>query len=196
LTNGKAVGPDDISAELMKYCGNEPYRHLSVIYNRMIIDQEVIPALGAGLLVPLNKSGKPKIIENIRPITLLNSSRKMVSLLTLERLSPDAEQFIDPSQCGFRRGRSSAEVIWTYAWVKANAWRYQRTFYIQGIDMSKAFDTVLRMRLLWIIEQIASEDVARLIRILMSKTHWALGSRPRSASRKATASPPSSSSST
>jgi hypothetical protein len=94
----------------------------------------------------------------------------MLSLLTLERLNPDADRFIDASQCGFRRGRSSAEVIWTYAWIKANAWRYQRIFYILGIDMSKAFDTVLRAKLVWIIEQISSVDVARLVRILMSNT--------------------------
>ena len=45
----------------------------------------------------------------------------------------------------------TTDIAWAYSWLKANSWKYQRAIHVVGIDMSKAFDTVDRRKLMAVI---------------------------------------------
>ena len=172
LRNGRAVGPDGIPGELLKYGGETPAEAAAKAVNSMFVLQKLLPQLGEGLLIPLNKPGKPTVPEHTRPITLLNTVRKAISMAILNRTNAKVDEFLPRSQCGFRRSRSSMDVAWMYGWLRAVGRRYHRTIEVYGIDMSKAFDMIQRGKVLWILETavcLASTEI-RLIRALLAGT--------------------------
>ena len=64
----------------------------------------------------------------------------------------------------------TTDIVWAYRWLLAKVQEYTITIYITGIDMSSAFDTINRHKLLEIAEQILDEDGQRMLRILLSET--------------------------
>ncbi|GFR78453.1 very-long-chain enoyl-CoA reductase [Elysia marginata] len=108
--------------------------------------------------------------QNLRPITLLNTIRKALSIITLHRIRPHVEKYLSPSQSGFRPDRSTADVVWTHKWlaVKTNAENVK--IKITGIDIFAAFDTIDRKALLDILKTIIDKDEVRIICFLLSNT--------------------------
>ena len=127
--------------------------------------------INTGVLIAIQKPGKKKgAPNNLRPITLLNSLRKALSIITLNRIRPFVEEYLSKSQSGFRPDRSTADVVWTHKWLAAKTLKEDVIIKISGIDMSAAFDTIDRNQLLNIIATIVNEDELRIIRFLLSNT--------------------------
>ena len=170
LKNNRAPGGDEISGELLKY--GTPLLHKSIanILNGVFEEHETIN-INSGELIAIPKPGKPKgPPKNLRPITLLNTIRKALSIITLHRIRPNIEEYLSHSQSGFRPERSTSDVAWTHKWLAAKAKKEDVEIKITGIDMSAAFDTIDRQILLDIIERIVEEDELRIIRFLLSDT--------------------------
>jgi len=170
LNNNRAPGPDGINAEFLKHGGPALASALAQCLNRMFAEHCPIN-LGAGTLIPLQKPNKKRGPPgNLRPIILLDSIRKAVSLLTLRRIQPAVSEYLSATHSGFRPGRSTADAVWAHRWMAAIAQKYHTTIEIHGIDMSKAFDTVSREKLLVAMELFLPEDAVRLTRFLLSGT--------------------------
>ena len=97
-----------------------------------------ISCMGKGIIHTLQKPGKPKgFTNNLRPITLLNIIRKVLSNIALARIRPKIEKFVSPGQSGFRQGRGTADVVWTHKWKIATALSLQaEDYFVLGIDLS------------------------------------------------------------
>jgi exonuclease III len=172
LRNGRSVGPDGIPGELLKYGGVPVAEAARDAVNKMFVKRQLLSQLGEGLLIPLNKPGKQPVAKETRPITLLNTLRKALSSAVLERITPKVDAFLADAQCGFRRNRSTMDVAWTYGWLRAVSHRYETTLKVFGIDMSKAFDSIIRSKLMLILEHevgLESSEL-RLIRALLAST--------------------------
>lgn len=170
LKNGRAAGPDEVYGEYLKYGGPRVATEFAKIFNKMFEHHSSLPELLDGILIPLNKPAKQRRVENTRPITLLNTIRKLLSNIVLQTARPALEGYISVNQSGFRRNRSTTDVIWTYRWMIAHTQKYQEAFYIMGIDLSKAFDCLDRDKLMSVISSIVSEDQRRIINYLLSET--------------------------
>lgn len=172
MKNGKAVGPDGLPIEALKAGGAVTASFLASIYNDSYLHNKSI-GIGDGTLRALPKPGKtPDSPENLRPIILLTSHRKILSLITLRRIQPKVDQYLSASQAGFRRGRSTADIVWAHRWLAATAIRYQKTIRILGLDMSRAFDTIDRNRLMKILEDEVKldKDELRICQSLLADT--------------------------
>ena len=172
LKNRRAVGLDGLCAELLK---NGPPEIYGIIANVLNKAMELGEDLGLGLakLVTLPKPGKPTgPVKNIRPIALLPLLRKLLSLITLARISPTVNQYLSSAQAGFRPGRSCADIVWAHRWLIAKVLKYRILVHILGLDMSRAFDTIDRVKLLGILDGISglTDDDRRLIRVLLANT--------------------------
>eukprot|EP01041_Mallomonas_annulata_P006543 gene6543-13238_t len=65
------------------------HEHISIMFNQMFQNHQHLNAIGEGILIPLNKTnGKPPVVSNTRPITLLNSIRKLLANIVLKRIQP------------------------------------------------------------------------------------------------------------
>jgi hypothetical protein len=194
LNNGRMAGLDEVSGELMKYAcipvltlehddqtleevaEQDPYcRTVSNILNTYFEEGAAEPYIGAGHLLALQKPGKPKGPgKSLRPITVLNTIRKILSTIALRRAeAAGINEYVPQTQHAFRKGKSTADVVFAHrilSNIVENAQEW--TYYTLSIDMSAAFDTPLRNKLLMAMGEATnhSRDVWRMTEMLLSDT--------------------------
>lgn len=172
LSNNRSPGIDNIPGELFKYGGNDLADVTANMFNKLfeLNDTEELK-LGEGVLIALQKPGKAKgLCSNLRPIVLLKTLRKSFSLVVLNRIKDRAYEYISPYQSGFRSYRSTMDAVWTHRWNIAKSLHFKRISYIFGIDLSRAFDTIDRVKLLEILCDFLSMDEVRMIALLLKDT--------------------------
>jgi len=170
LNNNRAPGKDGIKGELLKYASDDCLRLICDMLNAIFTHHFPLQAAVEGILIPLNKPGKTRVVQNTRPITLLNSIRKLLSIILLDRIYPLLDAEMGLSQCGFRRGRSATEIVWTYRWLEATAQKCHNQYHILGLDLSKAFDCINRTQLLDDLRSILGISEFRILKFLLANT--------------------------
>ena len=170
LNTGRASGHDDIPAEFLK-CSAELLSHtIANIFNDALQHHELLD-IGKGVLILVQKPGKPTgPLTSLRPIVLLSVLRKTLSLIVLSRIAPKVDEYLSSSQSGFRRGRSTADVVFGYRWLCAKAQRQRVTVEFLGIDLSRAFDTIRRDKLLDTLQTFVDESELRMIQFVLADT--------------------------
>ena len=172
LKNGRANGPDGIPNELLKYSSYSVHRRFADIINRSFETNSYLDPIGQANITPLQKPNKPiGPVKNLRPLTLSNAVRKILSMATLKRIEKKVDTFTGPWQCAYKRGRSCADIVWCQrvllSVVQRKRWEYHR----MGIDMSSAFDTIRRTSILELLVRCGcNDDEVRLVRLLLSNT--------------------------
>ena len=169
LKNNRSPGYDNIVAEIMKILSSTTIDKLIHIINTTINNKQP-HQLGLGILPSIPKHNKTKKVENARPIILLSTIRKIISLITLNRLRPTIENYLSPSQTAYRKGRSIEDIVWTLKLEIASTLSTNNKITIQGIDLSSAFDSVNRVKMMEILNTICSEEDMKLIHFLLNDT--------------------------
>ena len=171
MANNKAPGKDNINIELIKYAPKKLQKEISDILNSIFENNINEIKLGTGILLPIPKRNKTQgPVKNLRPITLLEVLRKILSKIFMNRTGDKINSYLSESQSAYRKSRSTTDVIWAHRWMIAKAQAEQITIFITGIDMSSAFDTIHRDKLLKIVENILNEDELRILRVLLADT--------------------------
>ena len=172
LKNGKAVGPDNLPNEFLKYAPSSFYIKFASLINESFEKHEHVQSFTEGLLTPLQKPGKPKgPVKSLRPLCLLNGTRKILSMVTLQRIQQQIADYTGPWQNAYKSGHSCSNIVWTQriliSIVKEKRWEFSK----MGIDMSSAFDTIHRSTILRLLQDAGcSEDDIKLVRYLLANT--------------------------
>ena len=169
LENNRSPGYDNIVAEMMNILSSTTIDKLTHIINTTINNKQP-HQLGLGVLLPIPKHNKTKKVENTRPIILLSTIRKIISLITLNRLRPTIENYLSPSQAAYRKGRSIEDIVWTLKLEIASTLSTNNKITIHGIDLSSAFDSVNRVKMMEILHTICSKEDMKLIHFLLNET--------------------------
>ena len=82
--------------------------------------------------------------NNYRGISLLCIAGKLFARVALYRLQKIAERVYPESQCGFRSNRSTVDMILSLRQLQEKCKEQQQPLYIAFIDLTKAFDLVIR----------------------------------------------------
>ena len=150
LKDNKAAGPDNIPAEVIKYGGCALHRRL----HNFILDcwsAKCLPQQwkDANIILVHKQKGDRAECGNSHGISLLSVAGKVLAKIMLTLLLGHVVDLVLPeSQCGFRHGRSTIDMIFV-AWQLQEKCREQhQDLYLAFIDLTKAFDTVNR-NLLW-----------------------------------------------
>jgi sorting nexin-29 len=69
---------------------------------------------------------------------------EILSSILLSRLSPYTDKIIEDHQCGFRRNRSTTNLIFCILQISEKKWEYNETVYQLFVDFKKAYDSVRR----------------------------------------------------
>ena len=147
--SNKSPGVDGIPAEIFKAGGARLTEKLHQLILRCWEQKSLPQDFKDVILVPIYKNkGNHKDCGNYRGISLLSIAGKMMAKIIHERLARIAESVLTESQCGFRRNRSTIDMIFSLRQVQEKAIEQYRDLYIIFIDFRKAFDTVNR-ELLW-----------------------------------------------
>ena len=97
LRSDRALGPDDVAGELIKRGGEETHEELAKTCSGMLERREKAAELTEGRLLTMNKPGKPRVVEDARPLALLSITRKVLSSVVLRRVSDKADKLVSLS---------------------------------------------------------------------------------------------------
>ncbi|KDO18263.1 hypothetical protein SPRG_21568 [Saprolegnia parasitica CBS 223.65] len=129
------------------------------------IDYVLCPRAMVESCLDAHSSGRPPdpnkpqgVCSSLRPMVLLNCILKAVSVMVLKRIQPKLDEQIGAYQSGFRPGRSTADVVWSHKWCVARIRQYKEQFSILGIDVSRAFDSIDRAKLLTVLRGFLDND--------------------------------------
>ena len=109
-------------------------------------------------------------VKHLRPITLLDIIRKILSKIEINRTEDAMNKYLSNSQCAYRKNRSTTEIIWAYRWILAKVQEINIEIFVIGIDMSSAFDTIYRDKIIDIAQEFMNNDELRILRVLLSNT--------------------------
>ena len=113
LKVNKAAGLDKIPARLVRDAEVELAPSLTYLINKLITDGTVPALWKVARVTPLYKSEDKLLVENYRPISLLPVLSKVLERVVHTQVSAylDHLGLLYKHQYGFRRGRSTAQVV-------------------------------------------------------------------------------------
>ena len=172
FSNNKAPGEDQIQVEMIKYGPPILIQEIQKALNNIFTEHQDHVNINKSILIPAQKPNKKKgPIPHLRAINLLNTIRKIMSSITLKRINPKIDSYLSQSQAAYRKGRSTTDIVWAHRFIVAKTQKYQELeIYITGIDMSAAYDTIHRHKVIKELEGILDEDELRMAQLLISNT--------------------------
>jgi exonuclease III len=143
MKNDKSPGPDGFSVEFFKFFFVDIGFFLVRSVNEGFTKGELSVTQKQGMIVCIPKEGKSKrFIKNWRPISLLNTTYKIVSSCIANRLKRVLPKIIHESQRGFLKGRYIGENVRLLYDTMLYADRANIPGMFLLIDFEKAFDSV------------------------------------------------------
>ena len=146
MRNNKSPGSDNIPAEIFKYGGSTLVDKLVTCFG-LIWSNETLPQdLKDSNIIPIYKRKGPKSsCDSYRGISLLSVAGKILARVLLSRLLKNiSDKVLSESQCGFRAGRGTSDMIFVARQLQEKCREQNRPLYAAFIDLTKAFDTVNR----------------------------------------------------
>ncbi|KAL1255575.1 hypothetical protein QQF64_013636 [Cirrhinus molitorella] len=120
----------------------------------------------ANIITLYKNKGDRSDCNNYRGISLLSVVSKVFARVALARLQALASRVYPESQCGFRTGRSTVDMIFSLRQLQEKCQEQQMPLYIAFIDLTKAFDLVSRSGLFRLLQKIGCPP--HLLAVVMS----------------------------
>lgn len=143
LKPNKSPGPDGLTGNFYKFFWNELKMLLFNALSESIEDGSLGPTMSQGLITLIPKPDKDhRILDNLRPITLLNSDYKIFTHVFVNRLKKGLNGVVNEVQSGFLKERSIHNNIRLVMDVVEYNHLIEDDGYILFLDFKKAFDTL------------------------------------------------------
>ncbi|KAH1266916.1 UPF0183 protein [Glycine max] len=147
MSNGKAVGPDNIPIEVWKTLGDRGLEWLTKLFNEIMRSKCMPEEWRRSTLVPIYKNkGDIQNCANYRGIKLMSYTMKLWERVIERRLRKETQ--VTENQFGFMPGRSTMEAIYLLRRVMEQYRMDQQDLHLIFIDLEKAYDRVPR-KILW-----------------------------------------------
>ncbi|RZB91510.1 Carbon catabolite repressor protein 4-like 2 isoform B [Glycine soja] len=147
MSNGKAVGPDNIPIEVWKTLGDRGLEWLTELFNEIMRSKHMPEEWRRSTLVPIYKNkGDIQNCANYRGIKLMSHTLKLWERVIERRLRKETQ--VTENQFGFMPGKSTMEAIYLLRRVMEQYRMVQQDLHLIFIDLEKAYDRVPR-EILW-----------------------------------------------
>ncbi len=155
LACGKAPGLDSIPAEVLKHGKPSILQPLHELLCQCWEKEHIPQDMRDASIVTLYKNKGDRSDCN-RGISLLSIVGKvaLVVRVALGRLQSLASRVYPESQCGFRAGRSTVDMIFSLRQLQEKCREQQQPLFLAFVDLTKAFDLVSRSGLFQILQKI------------------------------------------
>ena len=139
---GKACGPDELSAENLRFAHPALFIHLKLLFYVMFAHGYVPDKFGDGIIIPLikDKTGDINSIDNYRPITLTPIVAKVFETLIMDLC--ESKLVTDELQFGFKKGVGCNDAIFTLKTIINHFTSGRSSVFSAALDIRKAFDRV------------------------------------------------------
>lgn len=143
MKKGKSPGTDGLSVEFYLHFWEIIKIPLFEMYKECLKREELSTTMKQGLITLLPKSNKDKLlVENWRPISLLNVDYKLLSLLLAKRFKTGLNDIINEIQTGFMKGRHISNNIRLVLDLLEYPEYIEPGAILVFLDFYKAFDTI------------------------------------------------------
>ena len=155
-SNNTAPGPDDIPYEMFRHISKNTKSFVISIINRLWHESSYPTIWELAYVLPFVKPGKdPLSVTSYRPIALTCCLCKLMEKMINTRFVWYLEQnsILSPSQCGFRKMRSTIDVLMQLETSICEAFASKQHHITIFFDIEKAYDTAWRYGILKTIHE-------------------------------------------
>ena len=170
MKNGKAAGPTQVTADLLKAGGDFCAEELAAICRRVAEEEKPPDDWKDSWTSPIYKGkGDALLCEKHRGIRLLEHAMKVYEKVLEGRLREILQ--IDSRQFGFMSGKSTIDAIFILRQLQEKYREKKRKLYHVFVDLEKAFDCVPREVIEWALRrQRVPEKLVRMVMLLYEGT--------------------------
>jgi len=154
LKNGKAVGMDDVPAELLKILGDGACDHLKRICKKIYATGTWPEDFTKIIMIPLPKKTNAMECADHRTISLISHASKILLRILVNRIEAKAKDFIGKNQFGFRKGVGSRDAIGVLRMLCERCLELGNEVFICFVDFEKAFDRVNWIKMMEVLRKI------------------------------------------
>uniref|UniRef100_A0A1W7R9N5 Endonuclease-reverse transcriptase HmRTE-e01 n=1 Tax=Hadrurus spadix TaxID=141984 RepID=A0A1W7R9N5_9SCOR len=143
---GKAPGVDEVTIDMVRAAGKEGLYWISRVFQAVWRDKRTPEEWKKGIIIPIFKKGDRKRCENYRGVTLISHIAKLFERILENRIRKKVEKELQEEQYGFRRDRSTNDLIFAMRQVMEKRWEFGKELVMTFLDLEKAYDSVPRER--------------------------------------------------
>ena len=144
LKQGKAPGPDGVTAELINVGSDDVTDLYHAIVSAVWETGHVPRQWCKAAIVPIHKKGSKKECGNYRPISLTSHQSRVLTKILLRRIQATTAFAIGEYQAGFRPGRSTIDQIFVVRQLMERHIEFNQELYQLFVDFRQAFDLIWR----------------------------------------------------
>ena len=154
MANGKAMGPDELPAELLKLGLSDSSHEILLAFHDIIVavwmTGEVPQEWKDATIKVLHKKKERTECSNYRGLSLVVHAGKVLLKIVANRLGDFCEEagILPEEQCGFRPQRSTTDMMFVVRRLQELGRTSNTSLEICFIDLAKVYDSVDRV-LLW-----------------------------------------------
>jgi len=156
MKGDSAPGKDGITINVVKQIKESISDILAHIFNKILLEGIIPDSFKSAIVTPIHKNSNKKLINNYRPIRLLNIFLKMFERAIKTRLLDylGENNILSKSQYGFRKNLGTEDALaWLSMDIYSNLNNNKKTLGI-FLDLSKAFDSISHKSLILILQSI------------------------------------------
>ena len=149
LKSGKAVGPDKIPGEFLKYGGPSLQDAVLKIFCKIKVMEKIPEEWYEGFVKPIFKEGSKEFLSNYRGITISSVIYKvLVSIIEKQTMTfLEEKDILGEYQGAFRKNRRCEDQLFSLKGICDMRKNKKQKTYLAFLDVSKAFDTIDRVQL-------------------------------------------------